>query len=364
MAVVALLGYGRFGAAFAALLEEEAGATVRAYDPFASVPGGRRAPSLEAAVAGADFVAVAVPVAEVRGVVRLMRPYLTPAQLVFDVASVKVHPEEALAEELGSAVPWVATHPLFGPVSLALAERPLRVVVCPNAVHPTAAARARALYESIGCEILEQSAHAHDRAMAETHALAFFVAKGIVDAAMGANVPYAPPSFQAIRRTVDVVRSDAGHLFTAIQRENPYAGPARKRLLDAMLNVDRTLEGLEPLDASAAAGAAATGKPPSLSIPDLGAASPLLQETRQHIDALDAELLRLLGRRMELARRALRAKAELGQGTHDPGREAQLLAARRAAAAEAGLDEDGVEDVFRAILRFSKRVQVAGGGSP
>ena len=49
--------------------------------------------------------------------------------------------------------------------------------------------------------------------MAWTHALAFFVAKGMIDAGAGMEVPFAPPSFQAIARTIEIVRSDAGHLF-------------------------------------------------------------------------------------------------------------------------------------------------------
>jgi prephenate dehydrogenase len=361
MSVVALVGFGRFGAAFAGLLHE-AGYTVRAFDPFVPVPEAYRAADEEAAVTGATAVFVAVPVARVREVLKTLRPFLARDQLVVDVSSVKVKPEEALAEVLGTDVPWIATHPLFGPVSLALAELPLRVVVCPERVHPGATARVREIYERVGCDILEQGSHDHDRAMAETHALAFFVAKGILDAAVGMNVPYAPPSFQAIRRTVDVVRSDAGHLFSAIQRENPYAGQARKRLLEAMANVDRSLDASD--EEAIADDPSVPSLPSALAIPDLGGASPLLQETRQHIDALDRELVGLLARRTELARRALRAKAELGRGTHDPNREASLLEERRAWAAAESVDPDGVEDIFRAILRFSKRVQTNDGGKP
>ena len=70
--------------------------------------------------------------------------------------------------------------------------------------------------------------------MAHTHALTFFVAKGMIDAGAATAVPFAPPSFQAISRTIETVRSDAGHLFAAIARDNPFAPEARKELVRAL----------------------------------------------------------------------------------------------------------------------------------
>jgi len=353
-----MIGWGRFGEALGRLFVD-AGLALRAYDPNADVPEAWRAPSVADAVRGADVVALAVPVRAMAQAAGAVRPHAAPGQLVMDVASVKVKPEEALAAAFGAEISWVATHPLFGPTSLALAERPLRVLVCPNVVHPGAAPRARALYESIGCVVMEQDAHAHDRAMAETHAVAFFIAKGMLDAAVGTHVTYAPPSFQAIARTVDVVRSDAGHLFRAIVGENPYAAGTRKRLLEALSAVDATLA-RSGVDAD---GVDITpGSESPLAIPDLGDTSPVLREARQLIDEVDRELVALLARRAELARRARKAKALMGAGVHDPTREAALLDERRTWAADLGLDGESIEDVFRAVLRFSRSLQGREGG--
>ncbi len=343
---VAILGHGRFGKALGDLAED-AGLRVRALDPRADVPAERRAEDLAALVTGAPLVVLAIPVTAVRAALAALGPLLTAEQLVIDVGSVKVRPIEAMAEALGSRVPWVGTHPLFGPTSLALAERPLRVVICPNAVHPTAAARARAFYERVGCWTLEQEPNAHDKAMADTHALAFFIAKGMLDAGVDTRVPFAPPSFQAIARTVEVVRGDAGHLFATICAHNPHAGDARKRLLDALSAADVALRGPDE-------GRAGLDIPPAdAAVP----ASPELAETRELIDELDRDLIALLGRRAELSRRAMKAKQRLGQPLHDPNREASVLAARRVVAEERGLDGESIEDVFRAVLRFSRRVQ-------
>jgi prephenate dehydrogenase len=348
----------------------EAGIPHCAYDPQAEVPLEFRADSLRSLASRAAYIVVAVPVTRMRAALRDIKPHLDRSQVVLDVGSVKVIPAAALADVMGTEIPWCATHPLFGPSSLALAERPLRVVVCPAPErygHAEAAARARALYQSIGCEVIEQTPESHDRVMAHTHALTFFVAKGMIDAGAGMEVPFAPPSFQAISRAIETVRSDAGHLFTAIARDNPFAAEARKQLVQALSSIDRALDrSCEPNVAQAAGGDTrgpnATGEVPPEStgrfdIPDLGERSPELRQAREHIDAVDREIVRLLAQREQLSHRAARAKAKLGAPVLDGTREAEALGARRAWAAERGLDADGVTDVFRAIMTMSRRAQ-------
>lgn len=352
--IVALLGYGRFGRALGELLSE-AGIAHRALDPGAQVPREHRAGSLHELTEGATFVVVAVPVPRMKAALTDLRPHLGPHQIVLDVGSVKLLPTTALREALGDAIPWCATHPLFGPVSLALAERPLRVVICPAAEHPHAALAVRALYERIGCEVIEQTPESHDRIMAHTHALTFFVAKGMIDAGAGLNVPFAPPSFQAIARTIEIVRSDAGHLFSAIARDNPFAAQARKELVQALGAIDRAL------DAQGAQDAGPNDSPPldsaRFAIPDLGERSPELKQTRDHIDAIDRSIVQLLAQRAQLQLRAARAKAALGAPVLDGAREAEVLGTRRQWAGEMKLDVDGVTEVFRAILTMSRRNQ-------
>jgi prephenate dehydrogenase len=346
MSSVAILGYGRFGRALGRLFLD-AGIAHRALDPGVDVPTQHRAASLQDLVSGASFVVIAVPVPHMRKALTDLRPYLDPSQGVFDVGSVKVGPEAAFSAVLGDEIPWCGTHPLFGPVSLALAERPLRVVICPAKAHPQAAARVRKLYEQIGCEVIEQSPESHDRVMAHTHALTFFVAKGMIDAGAGMDVQFAPPSFQAFSRTIETVRSDGGHLFAAIARDNPFAAEARKELVQALAAIDRALD--------AQTSDVATAEP--IAIPDLGERSPELMQAREHIDEIDHAIVRLLGQRAQLQQRAAQAKAVLGAPILDGAREAEILAERREWARQMKLDVDGVADVFRAIITMSRRGQ-------
>lgn len=236
----AVLGYGRFGRAFAELLLQ-AGHAVRAWDPGAEIPAALAVHSMAAAVEAAPWVVLAMPVPRLRESLLALRPHLHGGHTVFDVGSVKMHPCAAMDELLGAAIPHAGTHPLFGPLSLARDERPLRVVLCPAADHPAAAARVRALFAGLGCEVIEQDPESHDRAMARTHALAFFVAKGLIELGVDDGMALAPPSFQGMRHMLAAVRGDAGHLFAAIQRENPFAAEARAQLLAELERVHRQL---------------------------------------------------------------------------------------------------------------------------
>lgn len=335
---VALLGCGRFGRALGERMES-AGLSVRAYDPSVEVPPAWRAGSPAKAVAGADVVVLAVPVPVIPDVLRELRPHLLPTQLVLDVGSVKVRPQQAMAEVLGPDVPWVGTHPLFGPESLARGERPLRVVVCPNMQHLRAAPRASALYTRLGCEVETFSADFHDELMARTHALPLFLGQGLRESGAGAPAAVAPPCFQAVTRLVEAARSEAPHLLTAVQVENPYARELRELLLDVLGHVHAGYLAQEGAEAPA---------PQAEPSPELAAA-------RARIDALDRELLALLARRVEAAEEAARIKAASGLPVFDPTREAQLVEERRRWAAEMGLGPDAVAAVFRALLRLTRR---------
>jgi prephenate dehydrogenase len=341
---IGILGHGRFGRAIAGLIAE-AGLEHRAFDPDRPPPDGIRVESVEAAVDRADIVLVAVPVPQIASSLEALAPHASPSSLVLDVGSVKVGPEAAFERVLGARIPWIATHPLFGPAALARGERPLRVALCPNPRHPDALARARAFFDRIGCTTFEVDAETHDRVMADTHALAFFVAKALMDMGIGDHA-LAPPSFQAMARTIEAVRSDAGHLFLAIQKENEFAATARRRLIDALENLDEQIRG--PVGP-------APIEPKALAIPDLGARAPDLVETRELIDEVDKEIVSLLARRATLSLRARRAKGS--SAIRDPGREQTVLEERSRWAAALGLDPSNVRELFETILRHSRRMQ-------
>lgn len=341
-------GFGRFGCALAELAQD-AGLRVRAFDPFVQVPDIWRTSSLAELLSEPGLVLPATPMSEFRAALTELRPMCTAEHTLVDVSSVKSDARAAMQEICADEIPWVCTHPLFGPMSIALGERPLRVVLCPDTPHAAALVEVRRAFEALGCTVFEQTSEEHDRTMADTHALAFFVAKGMLDIGVG-DEEIVPPSFRAMSATIESVRADAGHLFFPIQHANPFAPEARERLLDALARIHRELADASAAPASDQVRAELAIPPPVRTPKELG-------EARASIDALDVELMELLARRAQLALRAARAKADHGRSVQDPSRERALLDRRRELAERYALDPGRVTDVFEAILRFSRGEQ-------
>lgn len=342
---IGILGHGRFGSAFAALLTEHGYAWL-AWDSVHVVPEPHAAASIADLLANSELIVIAVPVAAFETALRELRPQLGSQHQVLDVCSVKQRPCALMDEVLGDAIPHVGCHPLFGPLSIARAE-PLRTVLCPSPRHPATALQARALFETIGSEVTTMDPAEHDRHMALTHAMAFFIARGLLDLGLGDDLHWTTPSFAALAASIAAVRADAGHLFNAIQLENPYAAATRERLIEALTLIDQRL-------AQVPAGSNALSIP---SLPDLGQHSPALLEVREHIDELDRELLALLQRRRELSARAALADRSVGAPILDADQERALLEQRAQWAEESGLPADIVQAVFRQILAISRPAQ-------
>jgi prephenate dehydrogenase len=223
-------------------------------------------------------------------------------------------------------------------------------VICPNAYHPEAVEAATRLYSRIGCQIRLQDAEAHDREMARTHALGFLIAKAFIDLGIGNEQESGPPSFRGISATIESVREDAGHLFAAILRDNPFAAGARRDFLDTLMRLDAEL-----LHAPAGDPVSAQAEFP---IPDFGARSPDLVEVRDLIDDVDRRLVELLVQRHDLSRRAGRIKRRDGRPVRDQAREEALLAERAEWARDGGLDPASARRVFQAILEQSRASQI------
>jgi chorismate mutase len=76
---------------------------------------------------------------------------------------------------------------------------------------------------------------------------------------------------------------------------------------------------------------------------------------REEIDALDAELLRMLNQRAAIACEIAAIKVATGLPAYDPSREAQVLA-KIAAQNPGPLDEQGVVAIFSSIIHETRRL--------
>ncbi len=88
-----------------------------------------------------------------------------------------------------------------------------------------------------------------------------------------------------------------------------------------------------------------------------------IEDWRVEIDKIDAELLRLLNARAEIAVRVGESKRVEGLSVLNRGREREVI--ERARRANRGpLDDEAVERLFRAVIRKSRRLQTQVAGRP
>lgn len=82
-----------------------------------------------------------------------------------------------------------------------------------------------------------------------------------------------------------------------------------------------------------------------------------IDEHRRKIDAIDEEMVRLLGERLEVARQIGEEKEREGLPVLDAARERRVFDKVRALGARMGVDEDEVERIYERIVEAAKGVQ-------
>ncbi|MCR5878771.1 prephenate dehydrogenase [Phenylobacterium sp. J367] len=223
MKTLGLIGFGQFGQLAAGVLKDHFDVLVSDAAPDAA----ERARALgvafgpQEAAAAREVVVVAVPVAVMRQVFAAIAPHLKPGALVCDVGSVKMLPSQWMTELLPDHVDLVATHPLFGPQSVArdgLAG--LRFVVCP--LRGDRYEKVAAFGRSLGLAVTVTTPEEHDEEMAYVQALTHLIGRSLVNLGIP-DERLATQSYQHLLELCGLIGADTFELFTAIQTQNPFA---------------------------------------------------------------------------------------------------------------------------------------------
>lgn len=223
MKSLGLIGFGQFGQLAAGVLKAHFDVLVSDPAPNAAEQAraiGVRFGAIEDAAAR-DIVVVAVPVPAMRAVFASIAPHLQPGALVVDVGSVKVMPAQWMTELLPASVDIVATHPLFGPQSVARDGLPgLRFVVCP--IRGDRHEKVAAFGRSLGLAVTVTTPEEHDEEMAYVQALTHLIGRSLVNLGIP-DERLATQSYQHLLELCGLIGADTFELFTAIQTQNPFA---------------------------------------------------------------------------------------------------------------------------------------------
>jgi prephenate dehydrogenase len=231
MKSLGLIGFGQFGQLAAGILKAHFDVLVSDRSPDAASRArdlGVSFGSLEEAAAR-DVVVVAVPVSAMRPVLEAMAPHLRPGALVADVGSVKMLPAQWMTELLPDHVDVVATHPLFGPQSVARDGLPgLRFVVCP--IRGDRHERVAEFGRSLGLAVTVTTPEEHDEEMAYVQALTHLIGRSLVNLGIP-DERLATQSYQHLLELCGLIGADTFELFTAIQTQNPFAPDVVRRFV-------------------------------------------------------------------------------------------------------------------------------------
>ncbi len=265
---IGVFGYGRFGKFLCEELRRiiSGRIPIRVYDPIATRDA-QAAPKFAETWSAShaakksrtelDFVSAteaargavvifAIPISEMKAALLQAAPFMTEGAIIMDTCSVKTKPVELMKLLLPGHVEILGTHPLFGPDSARANRgiRGLRVVLCPVRISTDHLTRLRSMIEGAGLKVIEATPEQHDRAMAETQGLFHLIARTVEELQMESpeTREIVTPGPARLFEDLKILEQDSVQLFQDIQRENPFARDVRKRFIEKLTELDRSLD--------------------------------------------------------------------------------------------------------------------------
>lgn len=241
MMQVGIIGFGAFGQLLARVLSEHV--EVLAYDKeVKSARTDKIVMSDLQTVASAPLIIIATDLAGIEPVCRQLEPLVSSQAIVMDVCSVKDKPQEIMQQVLGNTCRVLATHPLFGPQSVAEngGVQGLEMVVCGTDSNNTTEIQ-DIFAEKLGIKFLRMTAQEHDQEMAWVHGLTFFVGRAL----MNLSPPKSELTTHYYQKLLDLVGLEQQHsdaLFMTIQRGNQYTDAVRKAYVKELRALNKQID--------------------------------------------------------------------------------------------------------------------------
>lgn len=242
---IGIIGSGRFAVLWAKMLSSQSEVKLWGRNPEkASIAtqeaGVAQALSLEE-VCQCDYIFPSVPISEFEKVCMQIAPLVRPDTVVADVCSVKVYPEQIMRKVFPKSQSIIATHPLFGPDSVARLGVPGRkVVICNISATDQQYHALLEMFLSLELRVIEATCERHDRDMARSHALIHFIGRGLAGVEVDEQ-EIETPDYEAFLRLKNLVVNDTWQLFFDMQTYNPYARLQRNLLLMHLQDIERKI---------------------------------------------------------------------------------------------------------------------------
>ena len=242
-----LIGYGHFGAFLHVLAQRYLpDAPLKIHSPRRKPDGVLFFPLEE--VAACDAVVLAVPISAYPDTLARIGPHLGADSVVVDVATVKKYTMDLL-RAARPARPFLAMHPKFGPESYAKCGGDVtgfRIVITGHSLAPERYSTLRDELAAAGFFVVEKTADAHDKDLAETLFLTHYIGQVVARGGFE-RTDIDTVSFGSLMDAVESVRHD-GQLFEEVCRFNPYCRQVIDRFDASDRQVRKAMLDLPPPD--------------------------------------------------------------------------------------------------------------------
>ena len=243
---VGIVGHGSFGALTCTLFERFAPSVQVRIFSQEQKPDNQKFFSL-ADTARCDAVILAVPIHAFEDVLAKIIPLAGKDTVIVDIATVKVH-TAGLLKKLAKGHRYIAAHPMFGPESYekrAGDVKGFRIVMTVGTLAVPEHVALTAFLKKCGFDVVEMTAEAHDKQIAETLFLTHLIGQTILHGGFGRR-DIDTVSFGYLMDAVESVRRDE-KLFRDVFRYNPYCKDVLARFKKAEEKVRGLLQ--KPVDA-------------------------------------------------------------------------------------------------------------------
>lgn len=240
--VIGIIGFGSFGKFLAKKLPSSVDKLVFDKHPLNTAELSElslQSIELEMLIEKSDVIVLAIPLASYKSVLPAIKKLLRPEQLLIDICSVKIIPEQIIESYFPNHPNLLISHPLFGSRSFDQKGAKNRLIIT-KTVGELADIVLRYCSEHLGIELIHMSADKHDLLMADIHALTFFVAKALQEFGVKEH-EISTPSYKMITDLVNFSASNTDSLLDTIENGNPYAKDVRDKLVETFENLNSVI---------------------------------------------------------------------------------------------------------------------------
>ena len=192
----------------------------------------------------AQSIIPAVPIREFETVIKQLAPLVNESHTIIDVCSVKIHPTQVMKNLLPSSVQILATHPMFGPGTLAKTQgslQGLKIVIDPVRIKKEDLFTISNALQAQGIEVVPMSSEDHDKYAAQFHFSSQFIASVLKDLSIH-KTPIDTASVSVLHEFSEFVQTDSIALLQDMYKYNPYCKRQLEHIQSSVEQIARSIQ--------------------------------------------------------------------------------------------------------------------------